>query len=102
MSLAARCRRAREASGLTLGQAIRRTGIATLAQIESGASTQTDANLDVLADVYQVSRAWLAGGQPSPIDAATLAALRDANIRPADRDDILDLLAMMPTRGDAT
>ncbi len=95
-----RYRRARELSGLSLKQAAKRlcTDPLTLAFMEIGRKTVSDSRQRVMARLYGCSLAWLQGAEPE-IPESTCKMLREADISPKERDDLMELLGSMGHKG---
>lgn len=92
MSLADRCRNARRAAGLSVGQAQRVSGVERIDGIESG-RLPTSAELTALADVYGVAIEWLRDGEQTPISDEAARAIGDADISDSDRGELIELLS---------
>jgi transcriptional regulator with XRE-family HTH domain len=97
MTPADRCRIARVEAGLSIGQAIRVSGVDGVEAIESGAQQPTPAELAALACIYGVSIAWLRNGTATPISDETAQAIGVADISDEDRGSLIELLTMMPS-----
>lgn len=99
-----RVRRGRELAGLTMGQASRLLGITltSLSDLEMGRSTPNERELELLADCYGCSLAWLAGLREAQVSDATKDVLRSANITSDEREDLIELLGSIQTgRGES-
>lgn len=93
-----RSRRARERSGLSLGQAVRKLGIPRdqLRRIEENDSDYAAANLPRLAELYGVNLDWMSG-RSELLDYAAVKKLRGADELPfRDRDMLAELFASLP------
>lgn len=100
---APRYRRARELAGLTLAQAARLlgTGACDLSNMEINAADPilraTPEMERLMVDVYGCSLAWLQGAEPE-VPESTREMLRDADLNPTERDDLLELLGSIGGR----
>ena len=97
-NLAMRLRSAREAAGLTQGQAARLLGLhrPTVSEIEAGRRKVTADELGQFADIYGVSTTWLTGEgniEDGPRESRiTLAARELASLRDEDLEKILSVI----------
>lgn len=98
-----RYQRARELAGLSLAQAARLlgTGACDLSNMEIHADDpifRPTADLERrMVDVYGCSLAWLQGADPV-VPEDTRKMLRDADINPTERDDLLELIGSIGGR----
>ncbi len=104
--IAARIREARTMAGLSQGQVARMLGLhrPSISEIEAGNRRVTAEELARMAEMFDVSVAWLLGEAPDKIAAndprLELAARELGKLKPADLDRLLALLAAM-RRSDA-
>lgn len=103
--IAAALRQAREAAGLSQGQAARRLGLhrPTVSEIEAGRRRVSAEELKAFADLYRVDVAWiLSGGTASPAPVADEVLLAARRLSRWSDDDLgrLEELIRMIRRGD--
>lgn len=105
-TIPARLRAAREAAGLSQGQAAKLMNMhrPTISEMEAGNRRITAEELAKLADLYDTKVSWLLGDAPER--AATddpklqLAARELSKLKPDDLDRLLKLIAAMKTVDD--
>jgi len=109
--IAERLKEARKIAGLSQGQVAKMLGLhrPSITEMESGNRRVSADELARLADIYDVSTAWLLGEAPDTINAkdprVELAARELTKLKPDDLDRLLKLLAAMrsdtgPRRGE--
>ena len=107
--IASRLREARKLAGLSQGHVAGLLGLhrPSVSELEAGNRRVSADELARLAEIYDVSVAWLLGEVPSTIDAEDprleLAARELTKLKPDDLERLLKLLAAMrddsPARG---
>jgi len=101
-----RLREARKLAGLSQGHVAKILGLhrPSISEMEAGNRRVSADELARLAEIYDVSVAWLIGEAPETIDAQDprleLAARELTKLKPDDLDRLLKLLAAM--RSDST
>ncbi len=101
-----RLREARKLAGLSQGQVAKMLGLhrPSVSEIEAGNRRISADELARLAEIYDVSVAWLVGEAPETMDAQDprleLAARELSKLKPDDLERLLKLLAAM--RNDST
>ena len=93
-----RSRRARESSGLSLGQAARKLGVPCdqLRSVEENDMAYAEADLPRLAELYGVNLDWMSG-RTELCDYAAVKKVRGADELPfRDRDMLAELFASLP------
>jgi transcriptional regulator with XRE-family HTH domain len=104
--IAERLREARKLAGLSQGQVAKMLGLhrPSVTEMEAGNRRVSADELARLADIYDVSVAWLLGETPETIDPQDprleLAARELSKLKPDDLERLLKLLAAM--RSDPT
>jgi transcriptional regulator with XRE-family HTH domain len=104
--IAERLREARKLAGLSQGHVAKILGLhrPSISEMESGNRRVSADELARMADIYDVSVAWLLGEAPDTIDThdprLELAARELTKLKPDDLDRLLKLLAAM--RSDST
>ena len=104
--IAERLKEARKLAGLSQGHVARILGLhrPSVSEMEAGNRRVSADELARLAELYDVSVAWLIGEAPETIDAQDprleLAARELTKLKPDDLDRLLKLLAAM--RSDST
>lgn len=104
--IAERLKQARNLAGLSQGHVARMLGLhrPSVTEMEAGNRRVSADELARLAEIYDVSVAWLLGEAPETIDARDsrleLAARELSKLKPDDLDRLLKLLAVM--RSDPT
>ena len=99
--IADRLREARKLAGLSQGHVAKMLGLhrPSISEIEAGNRRVSADELARLAEIYDVSVAWLLGEAPELIDAQDprleLAARELTKLKPDDLDRLLKLLAAM-------
>ena len=98
--LARRIREARKLAGLSQGQVARILGLhrPSISEIEAGNRRVSAQELAALADLFDVSIAWLHGeeGQDVVEDARVRLAARElSKLKPGDLDRLMSLLTAM-------
>lgn len=98
--VAERLRQAREAAGLSQGQAARRMNLhrPTVTEIEAGRRKVTAAELAELSSIYGVSVQWIVSGadEDSPANTKLLLAARElSRMSDADLDRLMSMLKML-------
>lgn len=99
--LAERLKEARKLAGLSQGQVAKLLGLhrPSVTEIEAGNRRVSAEELSQLAELYDVSVAWLVGEAPDTVDAADprlqLAARELLKLKPDDLERLLKLLAAM-------
>lgn len=99
--LAERLKEARKLAGLSQGQVAKLLGLhrPSVSEIEAGNRRVSAEELSQLAELYDVSVAWLMGEAPDTVDAADprlqLAARELTKLKPDDLERLLKLLAAM-------
>ena len=105
-SLPKRLKEARKLAGLSQGQVAKMLGLhrPSVSEIEAGNRRVSANELARLAEIYDVSVAWLLGEAPETLDAQDprleLAARELSKLKPDDLERLLKLLAAM--RSDPT
>lgn len=103
MDIPGRLREARKLAGLSQGQVAKLLGLhrPSVTEIESGNRRVSADELAKLADLYDVSVAWLAGATPAMVGAndprLELAARELTKLKHDDLERLLRLLAAMRT-----
>lgn len=100
-AVAARLRAARENAGLSQGQVAKMLGVhrPTISEIEAGRRKVAAEELAQLADIYDVSTAWLTNSKSDiPDPAVELAARELAKLKTEDFDSVLNLLRTLRGR----
>lgn len=106
--IAERLKEARKLAGLSQGQVARMLGLhrPSVSGMEAGSRRVSADELAQLAEIYDVSVAWLAGEAPAILDARDpkleLAARELAKLKPDDLEHLLRLLAAMRSDSTAT
>ena len=96
--MAARCRAAREAAGLSQGQAAKKLDISrsALTEVEAGNRKISASELVKMTDVYGVNLSWLAGVEeavgPDDRGQVVLAARELARLKEDDLEAVLRLI----------
>jgi len=104
--IAERLKEARKLAGVSQGHVAKILGLhrPSISEIEAGNRRVSADELARLADIYDVSVAWLLGEAPDTLDAQDprleLAARELTKLKPDDLDRLLKLLAAM--RSDST
>ncbi|HTP83861.1 MAG TPA: helix-turn-helix transcriptional regulator [Alphaproteobacteria bacterium] len=104
--IAERLKEARKLAGLSQGQVAKMLGLhrPSVSEMEAGNRRVAADELVRLAEIYDVSVAWLLGQAPETLDAQDprleLAARELTKLKPDDLDRLLKLLAAM--RSDST
>lgn len=104
--IAERLREARKLAGLSQGHVAKMLGLhrPSVSEMEAGNRRVSADELARLADLYDVSVAWLLGEGPETLDAQDprleLAARELSKLKPDDLERLLKLLAAM--RSDST
>jgi transcriptional regulator with XRE-family HTH domain len=104
--IAARLKGARKLAGLSQGHVAKILGLhrPSVSEMEAGNRRVSADELARLAEIYDVSVAWLLGEAPETLDAQDprleLAARELTKLKPDDLDRLLKLLAAM--RSDST
>lgn len=98
--VAERLRQAREAAGLSQGQAARKMNLhrPTVTEIEAGRRKVTAAELAELSSIYGVSVQWIVSGADEDSSANTkllLAARELSRMSDADLDRLMSMLKML-------
>ena len=99
--LAERLKEARKLAGLSQGQVAKLLGLhrPSVSEMEAGNRRVSADELSQLAELYDVSVAWLMGETPETVDAADprlqLAARELTKLKPEDLERLLKLLAAM-------
>jgi transcriptional regulator with XRE-family HTH domain len=99
--IGARIREARKMAGLSQGQAARLLDMhrPTVSEIEAGNRRVSGDELAKMAEIFDVSVAWLVGASPETLSADNprlqLAARELGKLKPEDLDRVLRLLAAM-------
>ena len=105
-SLPERLKEARKLAGLSQGQVAKMLGLhrPSVSEMEAGNRRVSANELARLAEIYDVSVAWLLGEPPETLDAQDprleLAARELSKLKPDDLERLLKLLAAM--RSDPT
>lgn len=104
--IAARLRAAREAAGLSQGQAAKKLDYhrPTISEIEAGRRSVSAEELAEFARLYGVETWWLSCADPedkASVDMARyqLAARKLSKMKPADFNRLMDLLSTLRTQG---
>jgi transcriptional regulator with XRE-family HTH domain len=104
--IAERLKEARKLAGLSQGHVAKMLGLhrPSVSEMEAGNRRVSADELARLAEIYDVSFAWLLGKAPQTLDAhdpkLELAARELSKLKPDDLERLLNLLAAM--RGDST
>jgi transcriptional regulator with XRE-family HTH domain len=104
--IAERLKEARKLAGVSQGHVAKTLGLhrPSVSEIEAGNRRVSAHELSRLAEIYDVSIAWLLGEAPDTLDARDprleLAARELTKLKPDDLDRLLKLLAAM--RSDTT
>jgi transcriptional regulator with XRE-family HTH domain len=105
--IGARLRAAREAAGLSQGQAAKELKLhrPTISEIEAGRRSVTADELAKFARLYGVETWWLSCSDPedkAEVDMARyqLAARQLSKMKPADFNRLMDLLSLLQTQDD--
>ncbi|NKC11837.1 MAG: helix-turn-helix domain-containing protein [Gammaproteobacteria bacterium] len=99
--IAARLKEARKLAGLSQGNIAKMLGLhrPSVSEIEAGNRRVSSDELSRLAEIYDVSVAWLLGEAPDVLDASDprieLAARELSKLKPDDLERLLKLLAAM-------
>lgn len=99
--IASRLREARKLAGLSQGQVAKLLGLhrPSVSEIEAGNRRVTADELPRLAELYDVSVAWILGEVPDSLKASDprlqLAARELSKLKPEDLERLLKLLAAM-------
>jgi len=99
--IAERLKEARKLAGLSQGQVAKMLGLhrPSVSEMEAGNRRVAADELARLAEIYDVSVAWLLGEAPETLDAQDprleLAARELSKLKPDDLDRLLKLLAVM-------
>lgn len=102
--IASRIRDARRLAGLSQGQVAKMLGLQrpSVTEIEAGNRAVAAEELAKLAEIFEVSVAWLLGEGTSRLDAhddrLQLAARELQKLKPKDLDRLLSILASMRGR----
>lgn len=102
--IASRIRDARRLAGLSQGQVAKMLGLQrpSVTEIEAGNRAVAAEELAKLAEIFEVSVAWLLGEGASRLDAhddhLQLAARELQKLKPKDLDRLLSILASMRGR----
>ena len=103
--IAARLREARKLAGLSQGHVAKMLGLhrPSVSEMEAGNRRVSADELARLAELYDVSVAWLLGETPDALDAQDpkleLAARELSKLKPEELDRLLRLLAAMRGNG---
>lgn len=94
-----RYKRGRELAGLSIGQASRMIGIerTRLTDIEALRVMPDHQEVLAMADAYGTSEAWL-DGAAAIVPEETRKMLRDADLNPTEREDLIELIGSVGTR----
>ncbi len=101
--IAERLKEARKLAGVSQGHVAKILGLhrPSISEIEAGNRRVSAHELSRLAEIYDVSIAWLLGETPDTLDAQDprleLAARELTKLKPDDLDRLLKLLAAMRT-----
>lgn len=100
MSIAERMREAREAAGLSQGQVAKKLEMhrPTISEIEAGRRKVTAHELEIFANLYDVSVEWIVSGLAGDdaTDARILMAARElSKMNTADLDRLMSTLRML-------
>ncbi len=99
--IAARIREARKSSGLSQGQIAKLMGLhrPSISEIEAGNRRVSAEELSKLAELLDVTVAWLVGDAPESVETddprVQLAARELKKLKPQDLDRLLRLIASM-------
>ena len=106
--IAKRLKEARKLAGLSQGHVAKMLGLhrPSISEMEAGNRRVSADEIAKLAEIYDVSVAWLIGKAPEALDAQDprleLAARELSKLKPEDLENLLKLLAAMRTDSDAT
>ena len=106
--IAKRLKEARKLAGLSQGHVAKMLGLhrPSISEMEAGNRRVSADEIAQLAEIYDVSVAWLLGKAPEALDAQDprleLAARELSKLKPEDLEHLLKLLAAMRTDSDAT
>ena len=106
--IAKRLKEARKLAGLSQGHVAKMLGLhrPSISEMEAGNRRVSADEIAQLAEIYDVSVAWLLGKAPEVLDAQDprleLAARELSKLKPEDLEHLLKLLAAMRTDSDAT
>ena len=106
--IAERLKEARKLAGLSQGHVARLLGLhrPSVTEMEAGNRRVSADELAQIAEIYDVSVAWLLGEAPEILDAQDprleLAARELAKLKPDDLERLLRLLAVMRSDSTAT
>ena len=106
--IAKRLKEARKLAGLSQGHVAKMLGLhrPSVSEMEAGNRRVSADELARLAEIYDVSVAWLLGETPEALDAQDprleLAARELSKLKPEDLEHLLRLLAAMRSDSDAT
>ncbi|ABE30412.1 helix-turn-helix family protein [Paraburkholderia xenovorans LB400] len=100
MSIAERLKEAREIAGLSQGQVAKRLGMhrPTISEIEAGRRKVAADELDLFAELYDVSVEWIVNGsvKDEAADARMLMAARElSKMSDQDLDRLMNMLRML-------
>lgn len=106
-AIAARLRAAREAAGLSQGQAAKKLDLhrPTVSEIEAGRRSVSAEELAAFARLYGVETWWLSCADPEDRASADmaryqLAARQLSKMKPADFDRLMELLSGLRPQGE--
>ncbi|MYB13465.1 MAG: helix-turn-helix transcriptional regulator [Rhodospirillaceae bacterium] len=106
--IAERLKEARKLAGLSQGHVARMLGLhrPSVTEMEAGKRRVSADELALLAEIYDVSVAWLLGEAPETLDAQDprleLAARELVKLKPDDLEHLLRLLAALRSDSTAT
>ena len=108
IQIAGRLKEARKLAGLSQGHVARMIGLhrPSVSEIEAGNRRVSADELAQLAEIYDVSVAWLLGDAPETLDVQDprleLAARELVKLKPDDLEHLLRLLAALRSDSTAT
>ena len=107
--IAQRIREARKSAGLSQGQVAKLMGLQhrpIISEMEAGKRRVTAEELSKLAELFDVTVAWLVGEAPESVETddprIQLAARELKKLKPEDLDRLMRLLASMRAEDDKT
>lgn len=106
--IAERLKEARKLAGLSQGQVAKMLGLhrPSISEMEAANRRVSADELAQLAEVYDVSVAWLLGEAPETLEVQDprleLAARELSKLKPEDLESLLKLLAAMRSESDTT
>ena len=106
--IAKRLKEARKLAGLSQGHVAKMLGLhrPSISEMEAGNRRVSADEIAQLAEIYDVSVAWLLGKAPETLDVQDprleLAARELSKLKPEDLEHLLKLLAAMRSDSDAT